>query len=419
MQGVGSLRRKWIAGALAVVVAGCAPPPSAPSLDAIASRYIALAQGLARHDPTLIDHWLTGTAPALTMPRQPVATLRASADALARDVATLRPRLSGAAAARADWLAGQAGALQFAARRLLGETVPFDEEARLVFGVTRAHAATGAIAEARARLAAELPGTGPLPERLGAFRARFRVPASRREAVMRVALAACREATRSILPLPGDEQVEVAFVDGLPWDAHARYLGAHRTHIDINASAPLDLTRALRLACHEGYAGHHAQHIWLADEIVTSRGWLEYALVPGFGPALLLAEGAAEAGSDLAMPPDRRAALYLGELAPAAGLTRVTVADVARLIRIEQAQAALEPLIGDLAAEYLDNRINATTTAERLEQEALVANGEAFVPFIERRRTRLLAYTEGQRLVLERLAGGGLSALHGLFVPSQ
>jgi len=79
----------------------------------------------------------------------------------------------------------------------------------------------------------------------------------------------------------------------------------------------------------------------------------------------------------------------------------------------------LEPLIGELAREYLDNRLTAATTAERLEKDVLVASGDAFVPFIERRRTRILAYTEGRRRVTELLDGAGLAGLHGIFVPPR
>ena len=90
--------------------------------------------------------------------------------------------------------------------------------------------------------------------------------------------------------------------------------------------------------------------------------------------------------------------------------------DFARLIRIEDAQAAIEPLIADIAREYLDNRITAAAAAERLEQEVLMPAAEAFVFFIERRRTRILAYTEGRRLARERLGTPDLAA-SPLFVP--
>jgi hypothetical protein len=408
----------WIFCCGGLLLAACRTTAPPPDLESVASRYIQLTRELARHDPSLLDHWLSEPPAANPDARRPVSTLRLAIDAVARDAAAAVPESSGQARMRAEWLAGQTRALQLAAERLLGESLPFDTEARRAFGITPMPADRFQADRALETVAQTLPGQGSLAERLARFRSRFQVPRPARDRVMRAALDACREAVRGPLPLPDDERVEFAFVDDLPWDAHARYLGAHRTRIDIHGSAPLDLTRALRLACHEGYAGHHAQHIWLADELVAARGWQEYALVPGFGPALLVAEGAAEAGTELAMPPDRRAEVYAHTLAPAAGLT-ATMEDFARLVRVEQARAVLEPLIGELAREYLDNRANAATTAERLERDALVASGEAFVPFIERRRTRVLAYTEGRRLVMERLAGAGLPGMHGIFVPAR
>jgi hypothetical protein len=402
-----------------MLAGACARHPAPPDLDAMASRYIQLTRELAGHDPSLVDHWLTEPPPLDAGGRRPVSTLHLAIETLGRETEAAILETSGEARVRAEWLAGQTRALRVAAGRLLGQSLPFDTEARLAFGLSPARADLFEVDRAREALERALPGTAPLGERLAAFRARFQVPAAARDAVMRAALEACREATRTDLPLPSDAAVEVAFVEGIPWDAHARYLGAHRTRIEINASAPLDLTRALRLACHEGDAGHHAQHIWMADDLVSRRGWQEHALVPGFGPALLLAEGAAEAGADLAMPPERRARVYRDRLAPAAGLGRATTAGIEQLVRVEEAQAALEPLVGDIAREYLDNQINAATAAERLRHDVLMPAPEAFVFFIERRRTRILAYTEGRRLARERLGGSGLAGLRRLFVPGS
>ena len=84
--------------------------------------------------------------------------------------------------------------------------------------------------------------------------------------------------------------------------------GERRTTIEVNDDGPLDVSRALRLACHEGYAGHHVQHL-LIDRVFGERRWPELQLTPGFGRHLLFMEGAAEVGADLALPADRRAAL--------------------------------------------------------------------------------------------------------------
>ena len=76
---------------------------------------------------------------------------------------------------RAEWLQGQARALQLAAGRLLGDSVPFDAEARLAFGLSPERADRFEADRAREALARELPGEGPLPARL-----RRSGPASRR-----------------------------------------------------------------------------------------------------------------------------------------------------------------------------------------------------------------------------------------------
>ncbi|MDH4065157.1 MAG: hypothetical protein OEW19_12215 [Acidobacteriota bacterium] len=342
-----------------------------------------------------------------------MADLKAALGALSADVSRAAAGASGQDRDRAAHLTRQVDALLLVARRLLGESPSFDEEARLGLGLAPVPLDAAAIERARTALDREVPGQGPLADRVAGFRRRFAVPDDAREAVMRAALDQCRAATREALPLPDSESIAVAFVDGLPWDAYARYLGAHRTRIDINGSEPLDLARALRLACHEGYAGHHAQYIWLDDEVIGRRRWTEFALVPGFGPDLLVSEGTAEAGAALAMPAARRLAVYREHLAPVAGLETT---DLDRLVRVEELLAAIEPIIGDIAREYLDNHINTAGAVRRLADEALVVDAESFVTFIERRRTRLLAYAEGRRRALARGDGSGLASLRSLLV---
>lgn len=380
-----------------------------PDVEPVASRYIRLTRELARHDPSLIDHWLR-EPPPLDGARRPVSELAHAVDTLAADARQALAADTGSE--RAAHLVRQIDALALAARRLLGESPSFDEEARLGLGLAALRADEG-VERARAALDRELAGPEPLVSRVTAFRRRFVVPARTRDTVLRAALEQCREATREAIPLPPDESIELAFLAHLPWDAHARYLGAHRTRIEVNAGQPLDLARALRLACHEGYPGHHAQYVWLDDEVVGRRGWAEFALIPGFGPDLLLSEGSAEAGAHLAMPLARRVQVYREHLAPAAGLQ---AGDVERLARVEEHLAAIEGAVGAIARDYLDNRITTAAAVRRLTDEALIAEAEAFVVFVERRRTRVLAYPEGRRLVLERIGTGGLAALPPLLV---
>ena len=62
------------------------------------------------------------------------------------------------------------------------------------------------------------------------------------------------------------------------------------------------------------------QHLLIDRRRSVERQWPELRLTPAFGRHLLFTEGAAEVGADLALPADRRAALYRERLFPAAEL---------------------------------------------------------------------------------------------------
>jgi hypothetical protein len=393
----------------------CGPAGSrggAATLDEVSEQYVRSALQLALHDPSLVAGW-HGPESWRPAARVPVAEIAASIRGAAASLASAA--LSGGTdyhSARARYLRGQLRALSHAANRLLGTTTTFDEDAREGLGLAGAIVDDSEISQARAALDRELAGPGPLADRVASFRAGFRVAANRRDVVMRAALDACRTASAAAVEWPLDERVEIAFVPSLGWDAFARRAGPRATRVEINADEPLDLTRALRLACHEAYPGHHVQHLW-ADELATGSGWTEFLLDAGFGPHLLVAEGAAEAGADVAMPPERRRQVYKEVLAPAA---EVPADHVDRLVRVEQLLAAIESAIAVIARDYLDSRINSQTASARLSSEALVASPESMLGFIERRRARVLVYPVGRRLVLEELHLHGLSGLRRLFI---
>lgn len=398
--------------AMFVLSAACQSQAPLLSLNVIAERYLAAVQALALHDPSLVDHWLA-ESPVPTEARRPVRELIAEVSALDAQLEQRASGLVGVERARHDHLHAQVRALLVAARRLMGESFSFDEEARLAFGIEPFGGDLERFDAARRQLNAELAGPGPLGERLIAFREQFSIPPQLQEKVMRVALERCRAAAGPALALPAGESIELRFTPVLGWDAHARYLGGHRSLIEINSSRHMDLTRALRLACHEGYPGHHTQHLWMHDELAGRRGWAEFRLVPGFGRQLLVAEGAAEAGTDLAMPSDRRLAEYRDHLAPAAGLS---TREIDRLVRVEDLLTEIEPVVVDIAREYLDNRIGAERARERLREEALVADPDTMLPFIERQRTKVLAYPAGRALVSQSIGPEGLFDLRAGFV---
>ncbi|MEO8679831.1 MAG: hypothetical protein ABI665_12335 [Vicinamibacterales bacterium] len=397
-------RIRWACAAGLVAIAISCRAAATPSLDDLAERYVRLTLRLAQHNPDLVDDW-RGPQEWKPGPREPVAATVGQIDVLREDIAKVRTEAN---RARLDYLVRQLEALTVAGIRLSGGSTTFEDEVSPRPG-TRIDAP--AMARARQTLGTLLPGTSPLAARYAAYRAGLAVPAARVEPVMRAALAACRDASRE-MRLPADERVDLVFGHGSQWDGFARYLGDHRTRIEINLDASLDVTRALRLACHEGYPGHHAQNVLIDDELVQKRGWQEFALAPAFGQFLFITEGAAEVGADVAFPTAKRAELYRTVLLPAAGQSP---AEAGRLVEVEDLVAQLEPAIVDIVRAYLANTTTQADAMARLRDEALTPNPEGLLAFAERRRARSLAYTLGRAEVRSWIGDTGIPGLRRLF----
>jgi len=389
-------------------MAGCATAPPPVTLDTVAEGYVRVALQLAQHDPTLVEVW-RGPESWRPGPRVPVAPLLQKITSLRQELAQVPPT---DATERRDYLAAQLQALELAARRLLGESSTFAAEALAGFNYVVPALNEREAAMSREAISRELPGMPPLDARYAAFKQELRVPASKAEGLMRAALAACRTATQETFGWPADESVELRLADDSPWDGSAEYLGGHRTRITINRRAAMDVSRALRLACHEGYPGHHWQFMLIDDELVQRRGWQEYNLAPMFGPHLFINEGAAEVGADLAFPDEARVALYRDVLFPLAGLP---IGEAAKVVRVERLIASLEPVAVNIIGDYLDGRTPHDAAANRLRQEALTLEPDTLLAFAERQRSRVLAYPGGRSVVRDRIRDGGAKALRQLY----
>lgn len=384
-----------------LLIAGCAP--STKPIDAVGEGYVRVALQLAQHDPDLVDSW-RGDDSWRPGPRVPVAQLLNRIDELTSTLDRNGP--SPPDRARHMYLWAQLHALRFAVRRLLGDSASIDDQARDEFSVVFSRIEEPRIAEIHAAIGEALPGTAPLADRVAAFKAGTIIPAERRQAVMDAALSACRQATAAAWALPADEQVTLTFRNGLGWDGYARYAGGHRTTIEVNGDGALDVSRAVRLACHEGYPGHHVQYL-----LLDGLPWPELKLNPGFGPHLLYAEGAAEAGAVLAFSIGEQVTL-VRRLLVMAGLPESLAGP---LVRIDSLTGELLPVVTEVARQYLAGTLAKEAAINRLRTEALLTNPEGTLSLIERRRARALVYGEGLRVVTAQLDTPSLAALHALF----
>lgn len=396
---------------LCVFVSAIACGPGDAGLDAIAEGYVRTALALSQHDRSLVDDW-RGPESWNPGPRRPVAELLPQIELLERQIDTVASDVSSPIEhARVQYLAGQIRGLRFALDRQRGRAASIDDQAGAEFNVTFPALDRAAIERVHEQLRQALPGSHTLDERVAALRRATTVPREHRIVVLTHAVDACRDAAARVVPMPKDESINILFRSGISWDAFARYEGQHRTDVEINDDGELDVSRAARLACHEAYPGHHVQHL-LIDGLHDQRRWAELLLSPGFGPHLLLTEGAAEVAADLALPPATRATLYRERLFPAAGLDTT---HVDRLVVVEDLLIQLLPVVTDVARRYLDSAITQQQALDRLRTEALIANPPAALAFIEQRRARALVYGEGRRVVYAAMRSRDLDALLDAF----
>ena len=252
-----------------------------------------------------------------------------------------------------------------------------------------------AAASVRAEIDRLLAGPGDLTARYAAFDRRFLVAPDRLPAVLARAIEGCRAVTREHVTLPPSEGVDVDYVRELSWSAFTRYSGGFRSRIQVNAGLPLTVDRALDLACHESYPGHHT-----IASLLDARfpGRVEFLVQPLFSPQSLLHEAAASLAGRLAFPEPERIAFERDDLFPLAGLDP---AEASRHVRVGRLVDALHGIESDIARQYLDGGLDFPRAAAALERDALMPSTEATLKFLNQFRTYAATYTIG-RDVLQR-----------------
>jgi hypothetical protein len=178
----------------------------------------------------------------------------------------------------------------------------------------------------------------------------------------------------------------------MPWSAFTRYEGHARSRIQINTDFDLTVDRALQLACHEAYPGHHV----INSVIDAVPHGPELTVMPMFSPQTLRTEGAATFAAELAFPDRSRLGFERDELFPIAGLN---AADADRYLRVARAVDRLRWLQADIARRYLDGHLEFTRAAAALQEEALMPSAVATVKFFNEFRTYAVTYTVGRDLV--------------------
>ncbi len=397
----------------ACAIAACdrATTPDPTALDDIAREYVYLGLALGEHDGNYVDAYYGPDSVRAAAKRDslPLGAIRQRAESL---LALLGPRDGTPAYGdslvrrRHDYLRGQLTAMVARARIVQGERIPFDQEAQLLFGVTPPTFTDAHFDSLLAQLDTLVPGRGTLASRVQRFRRAVTIPPALVDTVFKRAIAECRARTAARFDLPAGERFDLEYVQGTSWNAYNWYKGGLVSLIQVNTDLPIAIDRAIDLACHEGYPGHHVYNALIEETLVRGRGWGEFAFYPLFSPQSLIAEGSANLGIDMAFPEPARTAFERDSLFPLAGLDPTLAERNAAVRRVNE---RLNYARNEVARRYLDGTID-RPTAERLMQRYWLSTPEAAaktVNFIETYRSYVINYNYGRDLVAEWVAQRG------------
>lgn len=365
-------------------------------MDFIARSYVQLVLALGHHDSNYVDAYY-GPAEWRDGEKLSLRQIAEEANQRLEELSTISPDAP-LDELRKRNLEKQLGSVGARAEMLAGVSKSFDEESQALYDVVSPHRPDSFYQEALDGLEPMLPGEGTLEERYRAFREPFLVPKEKVDAVFRAAIEAARERTKRYIALPEGEDFRVEYVTGEVWSAYNWYQGDARSLIQFNTDFPTSIDRALHLACHEGYPGHHVYNALLEQKLARRLGWIEFMIYPLYSPQSLIAEGTAEYGVELSFPAEERLAFECEMLYPLAGLDAGRAEEYARVLELV---GRLGWASNDAARRYLDGAASREETVEWLVRYALSTPERAAqrVRFIEAHRSYVVTYNVGEALV--------------------
>ena len=381
---------------------------TAPSVNAIAESYVKLILAMGQRDPGYVDayygpeSWQTEAAAnkkSLAQIAHESAELRAQLVALPRPSETMD-------ALRLEYLTKQLSAFESRVEILGGKHMTFDEESKALYDAVAPTFPDEYFAQKLDAVASILhvPNDSHLTEHYAAWRKAFIVPKEKVDAVFQLAIKECRARTLAHLQLPPNESFKVEYVTDKPWGGYNWYKGNYHSIIQVNTDLPVYIDRAINLAAHEGYPGHHVYNSLLEKNLVHDRGWIEFSVYPLYSPQSLIAEGTANFGRELVMTQSKRMDFEEKMLWPAAGL------DPARVEEYYKVQELLKKIAyaGNEAARRLINgQIDEKTATTWLERYSLLGQAALRVKFIQHYRSYVINYNLGEDMVQSYIESHG------------
>jgi hypothetical protein len=379
--------------------ASSATPATATGVNKIAEAYVKLVLAMGQHDPDYVDAYYGPPEwKKQSEEKQPIVGIALQAMILRDELAKISGPTDEMERLRREYLTKQLSALAARVRILHGEHLKFDEESQALYDAIAPRFPEAHFQDILAKLEPKLPGEGTLLQRYENWRRGFVIPKDKLDAVFQLAIKACRERTLAHIKLPPNENFSVEYVTNKPWGGYNWYKGNYRSIIQVNTDLPVYIDRAIDLAAHEGYPGHHVYNALLEKNLVRDRGWVEFSVYPLFSPQSLIAEGTANFGKEVVFTKAERLTFEKEVLWPAAGI------DSSRAEEFYAVQGLVKQLnyaANEAARSYVNGEIDANAAATWLQKFALMDEKRAkqSARFIEKYRSYLINYNLGEDMV--------------------
>jgi len=374
----------------------------------IAESYVKLVLALGLHDADYVDAFYGPESW-----QREVEAARPTLRDIGRSARALVQRLEDLPsdrrdAARRRYLAKQLAAIRARIDMLDGAPLGFDDESRALYDAAAPRHDESYFQQSLDALDGTLPGAGELQPRYERFRGEFVIPRGRLDDVFGEAIRSARSRSLARIALPDEESFHVEYVHDKPWSGYNWYRGGYHSVIQVNTDLPTYIDRAIDLAAHEGYPGHHVYNALLEQHLVRERGWMEFSVYALFSPQSLIAEGTANYGIAMAFPGEQRFEYERDTLYKLAGL------DASRAEEYQRVQDLVRQLgyAGNEAArDYLDGRLTREQAVEWLMTYALMTRRQAEqrTRFFDKYRSYVINYNLGQDLVAGYVERGNAS----------
>lgn len=385
-----------------IVITFCSKQPDVPSMNTIAENYVRLVLEIGLYDGDFVDAYY---GPEEWKPRSgkldtlPSGSFISRAATLIEQCAQIdKTHYTSLEQARLSQMKKQLLAVKTKVEMMAGKLFRFDEEAQLLYDARPPHFPTSHFDNLLMDLNSSLPGKGDLSKRYNAYARQFIIPKEKLDIVFRTAIAEARKRTNSHYNLPENENFILEYVSGKSWSGYNYYKGDFQSLIQINTDFPIYIQRAIDLACHEGYPGHHVFNVLLEQNLVKGKGWKEFSVYPLFAPSSLIAEGSANYGIDVAFPGAEKVKYEKEVLFPLAG---IDPAKADHYYTIQNIRSKLGYAGNEAARKYLNGQINREEAAKWLEKYLLMTPDRALqrTRFIDQYRSYVINYNLGKDLV--------------------